>query len=115
MPSSATEHPRLGIGTPPPRGIQGPQQPLQRGFHVRLDGPPERRVAQGASIEHVSLDDARVHMQAADNARTSYVRCLYRADPADASLYHLVIDSIAIPLQAVTELILSAAQSAAAG
>jgi cytidylate kinase len=88
---------------------------LQRGFHVRLDGPPERRVAQGASIEHVSLDDARVHMQAADNARTSYVRCLYRADPADASLYHLVIDSIAIPLQAVTELILSAAQSAAAG
>ena len=53
-----------------------------RGFHVRLDGPPDRRMAQGAAIEGVSLEQARAHMQAADKARTAYVRRLYRADPA---------------------------------
>src|SRR5712671_6328214 len=62
-----------------------------RGFHVRLDGPADRR--------------------AADKARTAYVRRLYRCDPADPSLYHLVIDSTAIPLDTVTELILTAARA----
>ena len=40
-----------------------------------------------------------------------YVRRLYRCDPADASLYHLVIDSTAIPLNTVTELILTAVRA----
>jgi cytidylate kinase len=79
-----------------------------RGFHVRLDGPPDLRVAQGASIEAVSEAEARRHMEAADRARDVYVRRLYRADPADTRHYHLVIDSTAIPLDAVTELILQA-------
>jgi hypothetical protein len=34
---------------------------------------------------------------------------LYRVDPNDPSLYHLVIDSTAIPLDLVTELVLAAA------
>ena len=79
-----------------------------RGFHVRLDGPPDRRVAQGAAIEHVSAEEARRHQHAADRARTAYVRRLYGADPADPRHYHLVIDSTALPLDAVTELILNA-------
>jgi cytidylate kinase len=79
-----------------------------RGFHVRLDGPPDRRTAQGAAIEGVSEGQARAHMQLADKARTAYVRRLYRADPADASLYHMVIDSTAIPLDTVIEVILAA-------
>ena len=78
------------------------------GFHVRLDGPPERRVAQGAVIEKVGQDEAKARMQAADKARTSYVRRLYRADPADPAHYHLVIDSTAIPPDAVIEIILQA-------
>lgn len=85
-----------------------------RGFHVRLDGPLERRIAQGAEIEHVGSDEARVHQRNADEARTAYVRRLYRVDPADASLYHLVIDTTAIPLEHAIELILSAAASHAA-
>jgi cytidylate kinase len=78
------------------------------GFHVRLDGPPRRRAAQGAVIEGIGAEDAMARMHTADKARTAYVRRLYRADPADASLYHLVIDSTAIPLEAVTEIILQA-------
>ncbi len=82
-----------------------------RGFHVRLDGPAGRRAAQGAAVEGISQDQARQRLRAADKARTAYVRRLYRCDPADASLYHLVIDSTAIPLDTVTELILTAARA----
>jgi len=82
-----------------------------RGFHVRLDGPAGRRAAQGAAVEGISQDQARQRLRAADKARTAYVRRLYRCDPADASLYHLVIDSTAIPLDTVTEIILTAARA----
>jgi cytidylate kinase-like protein len=68
-----------------------------RGFDVRLDGPADRRVGQGGAIEGISEAQARERLCAADKARTAYVRRLYRCDPADASLYHLVLDSTAIP------------------
>ena len=83
----------------------------ERGFHVRLDGPADRRVVQGARVEGISEEQARERLRAADKARTAYVRRLYRRDPADASLYHLVIDSTAMPLDTVIELILVAARA----
>ena len=82
-----------------------------RGFHVRLDGPAERRVVQGAAIEGISERHAKERLYAADKARTAYVRRLYRTDPAEASLYHLVLDSTAIPLDTVIELIVTAARA----
>ena len=81
------------------------------GYHVRLDGPPDRRVVQGAAIEGIGEDEAQARLRAADKARTAYVRRLYRVDPADAALYHLVIDSTAMPLDTVIELILAAARA----
>jgi cytidylate kinase len=83
----------------------------ERGFHVRLDGPPGLRAVQGAAIEGVGQEEARRHLDAADRARTAYVRRLYRADPADPRHYHLLIDSTAIPLDAVVEMILRALSS----
>ena len=82
-----------------------------RGFHVRLDGPADRRVSRGAEIEGISVAEARVRLRAADKARTAYVRRLYRTDPADPSLYHLVIDSTAVPVDTLIELILVAAHA----
>jgi cytidylate kinase len=82
-----------------------------RGYHVRLDGPAERRVVQGAAIEGINEEQARDRLRAADKARTAYVRRLYRCDPADASLYHLVIDSTAMPLDTVIDLIVTAARA----
>jgi cytidylate kinase len=82
-----------------------------RGFHVRLDGPAGLRVSRGAEIEGISVAEAQVRLRAADKARTAYVRRLYRTDPADPSLYHLVIDSTAVPLDTVIELILVAARA----
>jgi cytidylate kinase len=81
------------------------------GYHVRLDGPPDRRVVQGAAIEGIDDEEAQARMRVADKARTAYVRRLYRVDPADATLYHLVIDSTAMPLDTVIELILVAARA----
>jgi cytidylate kinase len=86
-----------------------------RGFHVRLDGPAERRVVMGAEIEGISAEQARARLQAADKARTAYVRRLYRTDPADPSLYHVVIDSTAMPLDTVIELVLLAVRAHGAG
>jgi cytidylate kinase len=86
-----------------------------KGFHVRLDGPAELRVVQGATIERLGEDEARRHMAAADRARTAYVRRLYRADPTDAAHYHLVIDSTAIPLDVVVEVIIQAVRARESG
>ena len=80
----------------------------ERGFHVRLDGPPELRLLQGAKIEGISIDEARAHQQKSDRARTNYVRRLYHADPGDVCHYHLVIDSTALPLDTVADIILQA-------
>jgi cytidylate kinase len=85
-----------------------------RGYHVRLDGPADRRIVQGAVIEGITQEQARARIRVADKARTAYVRRLYRVDAADPALYHLVIDSTAIPLDTVVELILSAARAQAA-
>lgn len=85
-----------------------------RGFHVRLDGPADRRVTQGAAVEGISQEEARQRLRAADKARAAYVRRLYRCDPADPALYHLVIDSTAIPLDTITELIVITARAHAA-
>ena len=78
------------------------------GFHVRLDGPPGPRLVQGGTIEGVDDEQARSRMEAADRARVAYVRRLYRTDPADPGHYHLVIDSTAMPLDAVTDIIAQA-------
>jgi len=83
-----------------------------RGYHVRLEGSPERRLVQGAAVEGIDLDEARAHMRAADAARTGYVRRLYRVDPANASLYHLVIDSTVLALDDVVEIIATGATRA---
>ena len=39
------------------------------------------------------------------------MRRLYRTDPADPRHYHLIIDSTALPLDTVTEIILRALSS----
>jgi cytidylate kinase len=80
-------------------------------FHVRLDGPEERRVAHGAAWEKIDLTMAQRHLEASDSARSRYVRRLYRRDPADVSLYHLVLDSTVLPVDVCVELVARAAEA----
>jgi hypothetical protein len=77
-------------------------------LHVRLDGPPERRIAQAIEIEGLSPKDAERLRKDADRAREAYVRHFYGCDAKDPSLYHLVIDSTALSRETVVEIIAAA-------
>jgi cytidylate kinase len=77
-------------------------------LHVRLDGPQERRVAQAARILGLDEATAAEELRLSDAARETYVRHWYRCDPRDPRLYHLMIDSTAIPQQTCVELIVLA-------
>ena len=80
-------------------------------LHVRLDGPEDRRTA--AAVAHLGRpeDDVRRELQAADRARAAYVRHYHRRDPADARLYHLVLDSTVLDHGTVVDLVVAAARS----
>jgi Cytidylate kinase-like family len=80
-------------------------------LHVRLTGPRESRIAQGMLLEGVDRETAERHVEETDRARDAYVRHFYRCDARDAALYHLVIDSTAIPLSACADLVVEAAQA----
>lgn len=79
-------------------------------FHVRLDGPRERRARRGAQWEGIDLDTALARLNETDAARTRYTQRLYGRDPADASLYHLVLDSTVLPFESCVELLADAAR-----
>jgi cytidylate kinase len=74
-------------------------------LHVRLDGPPERRVTQAMAIEGLDRVAAERMLRTADLSREAYVRHWYDVDPRDPALYHLVVDSTQIALDACIEVI----------
>jgi hypothetical protein len=84
-------------------------------LHVRLDGPADRRLA--AAVAHVGLPEGEVRRRrdAADTARSAYVRHFYRCDPAEARHYHLVVDSTALPHDTVVDLLVTAARARGIG
>src|SRR5690625_2946938 len=97
--------------------------------HVRLDGPPERRLAQAASLREQAPgpgfaadaagagegDEAgaerRWHpptmrdLRDNDRARSAYVRRFYRVDPASPALYHVALDTTAVALETCVDVI----------
>ncbi|HSO95198.1 MAG TPA: cytidylate kinase-like family protein [Acidimicrobiia bacterium] len=78
-------------------------------FHVRLDGPPERRVRQAMTLSGVDEAEARKRQREIDRARTAYLRRFYDTDGSDPRLYHFVLDSTAVTLPTCAELIVTAA------
>jgi cytidylate kinase len=79
-----------------------------RVLRVLLTGPPERRVEQAMAIEGIDRDAAARRLQRTDRARLAYHQTLYCVDPRSPALYHLIIDSTAIPLDTVVDLIAAA-------
>jgi Cytidylate kinase-like family len=80
-------------------------------FNVRLAGPADRCLAQGMSIEGVSEAVAREHQERADRSWARFVSRLFDRDPTDPRLYHLMVDSTVIPIDACVELIAGAASA----
>ncbi len=84
-------------------------------LHVRLDGPAERRLAAAVARTGHAREEVRRDLAANDAAREAYVRHFYRSDPADPGSYHLVVDSTALPLDTVVELVVTAARARGLG
>jgi len=81
-------------------------------YHVRLDGPLEARLRQGMAIGgRLGEADARRQLEQTDRIRSLYWRRLYKRDIADPSLYHLAVDSTAIDLGVVRDLIILGARA----
>jgi cytidylate kinase len=79
-------------------------------LHVRLDGPRDQRLKAAIARSGRSADEVRGEMEANDRTREAYVRHFYRCDPASAQHYHLVVDTTAVPLETVVELVVTAAR-----
>lgn len=82
-----------------------------RVLRVRLNGPAERRLRQAMTIGEIDEETARDTLGKLDRAHADYVRQFYGADINDSTLYHLVIDSTAVELEACVELIALAAEA----
>lgn len=80
-------------------------------FNVRLHGPSDRCLRQGATIEGVTESVARQHQADSDRSWGRFVTRLFDRDPADPKLYHLVLDSTVLPLDASIALISGAARA----
>ena len=85
-----------------------------RCFHVRLDGPLERRIRQAMRIEGIGEDEARRRQAETDRVRSLYLRRFYDRDALDPTMYHLMLDNTVVPLSVCTDLIAIAAIAARA-
>jgi hypothetical protein len=84
-------------------------------LHVRLDGPRERRLAAAVQRSGRDAEEVQREMAATDRAREAYERHFYRCDPASAQHYHLVLDSTALPVETVVDLVVTAARARGIG
>ncbi|HUY55453.1 MAG TPA: MFS transporter [Candidatus Nanopelagicaceae bacterium] len=77
-------------------------------LHVRLDGPPERRIRR--LVESGAVDEATARLDQAhtDRAREAYMRHFYGVDLKDPELYDLVIDTTTVAEDAAVEMIVEA-------
>jgi cytidylate kinase len=79
-----------------------------RVLRVLLTGPPHRRIEQGMAIEGIDHATAARRLERTDRARIAYHQTLYCVDPRKPELYHLMVDSTAIPLDVCVDLIAAA-------
>jgi Cytidylate kinase-like family len=80
-------------------------------LHVLLTGPHEGRAARVAERERVDRAQAERRVRAGDRARKEYVRRAFGVTSDDRGLYHLVIDTIALGIDASVELVLTASRA----
>jgi cytidylate kinase len=79
-------------------------------LRVRLDGPVEARIAQ-AVANGTDEQLARATQRDADASRQNYAKYFYNVSQDDVSLYHLFIDTTALPSTTCVELIAIAAEA----
>jgi cytidylate kinase len=74
-----------------------------------LDGPVEARIAQAMALG-LDEDTARKGQRAVDRARDAYARVFFNVRQDDPRLYHVILDSTSLSVEASVEIIVRAAQ-----
>lgn len=80
-----------------------------RGLHVRIVAPRERRIRRLMEHEHFSEHDASLEVTLRDRQREEFIRKVYGKSIADPHAYDLVINTGAIRCRAAAHLVESAA------
>lgn len=84
-------------------------------LNVRLGGPRDRRLAAAVSRSGRPAEEVRREMAATERAREAYVRHFYRTDASSPKHYHLVVDSTALPVATVVDIVVLAARGRGIG
>jgi cytidylate kinase len=80
-------------------------------LHVLLAGDHEGRVARLAEREGIGRAEADRRVRDQDRARKEYLRRFFSANADDRRLYHLVVDTVALGIDASVELVVAASRA----
>ncbi len=80
-------------------------------LHVSLTGSAEARIRQAVAIGMDTEENVRTLIADTDRANKAYYRYFYRVDATESKHYDMLIDSTKVPLDACTEMILTAARA----
>jgi cytidylate kinase len=83
-------------------------------LHVLLTGELAGRVARIAKREGLPREDAERRVREYDRARREYSRRVFGVDSNDRTLYHLIIDTVSLGIDAAVELVLLATRARSA-
>jgi hypothetical protein len=85
-----------------------------RAVRVRLDGPAFGRVSQAMRLDPgLDREGAERALRQFDRTHAGYLQQFYGVDIRDSTLYHLVLDSTCVELDACVEIIARVARSVA--
>ena len=80
-------------------------------LHVHLGGAREARIDQAMVLQGISRGLAEERQRIEDRTRMTYVRQAYGVNGEDPSLYHLMIDSTALGIDACVDIISAASRA----
>jgi cytidylate kinase len=80
-------------------------------LHVLLTGDRRGRVERVAEREGIDSDEADRRVRTHDRARREYVRRAFGVDPDDRTLYHLIIDTVVLGVDASVDVVLTASRA----
>jgi hypothetical protein len=80
-------------------------------LHVHLGGDRKARIQRVMELNGIDRETATRRVKANDRARRTYVESAYGIDGSNPSLYHLMIDAIAVGVDVCVDLIVAASES----
>jgi hypothetical protein len=93
------------------RGAAAALRDDPRVLRVRLSGPVEARLRRALAVNDIDETTALRTLRRLDRTHAEYFRQFHDVDIDDPSLYHLTIDSTAMPLEACVDLVELAANA----